>query len=63
MSTKGEVCAICVERTRGKTVNVDLGRGVHVWLCQAHASDEFRRRRSARDFAPTLTASGRRMAA
>jgi hypothetical protein len=54
MSTKSEVCAICVERTRGKTVNVDLGRGVHVWLCQAHASDEFRRRRSGRDFVLTL---------
>ena len=54
MPTKGEVCAICVERTRGKTVKVDLGRGVQVWLCQDHASDEFRRRRSGRDFVLTL---------
>lgn len=54
MPTKGEVCAICVERTRGKTAKVDLGRGVQVWLCRDHASDEFRRRRSGRDFVLTL---------
>jgi len=54
MPTKGEVCAICVERTRGKTAKLDLGRGVQVWLCQDHASDEFRRRRSGRDFVLTL---------
>jgi hypothetical protein len=51
---KSEVCAICVERSRGKTVKVDLGRGVQVWLCQGHASDEFRRQRSGRDFVLTL---------
>jgi hypothetical protein len=54
MPTKGEVCAICVDRTRGKTAKLDLGRGVHVWLCQAHASDDFRRQRSGRDFVLTL---------
>jgi hypothetical protein len=54
MPTKGEVCAICVERTRGRTAKVDLGRGVHVWLCQDHASDDFRRRRGGRDFVLTL---------
>src|SRR4051794_22776153 len=54
MPTKGEVCAICVERTRGRTAKVDLGRGVHVWLCQNHASDDFRRQRSGRDFVLTL---------
>jgi hypothetical protein len=54
LPTKGEVCAICVERTRGKTAKVDLGRGVRVWLCADHASDDFRRRRSGRDFVLTL---------
>ena len=53
-STKSEVCAICVERSRGKTVRVHLGRGVSVWLCAGHASDEFRRQRSGRDFVLTL---------
>lgn len=51
---KSEVCAICVERSRGKTVKLHIGRGVHVWLCQGHASDEFRRQRSGRDFVLTL---------
>ena len=53
-AAKSEVCAICVERSRGKTVKVDLGRGVQVWLCQGHASDDFRRRRGGRDFVLTL---------
>jgi hypothetical protein len=52
--TKQEVCAICVERSRGRTVRVHLGRGVSVWLCAGHASDEFRRRRGGRDFVLTL---------
>ncbi len=51
---KRAVCAICVERTRGRTELVDLGRGVTVWLCPDHAGDDFRRRRSGRDFALTL---------
>ena len=50
---EGEVCAICVERTRGRTVRVHLGRGVSVWLA-GHASDDFRRRRGGRDFVLTL---------
>ena len=53
-STKSEVCAICVERSRGRTVRVHLGRGVSVWLCAGHASDDFRRRRGGRDFVLTL---------
>jgi len=53
-STKGEVCAICVERSRGRTVRVQMGRGVSVWLCAGHASDDFRRQRSGRDFVLTL---------
>ena len=51
---KRAVCAICVERTRGRTELIDLGRGVTVWLCPDHAGDDFRTRRSGRDFALTL---------
>ncbi len=54
LRSKQVVCAICVERTRGETQRVDLGYGVHVWLCTAHASTEFQARRSGRDFAQTL---------
>jgi len=53
--TKQEVCAICVERTRGKTVNLHLGRGVSVWLCAQHGSLEFQKSRSGRDFVLTLS--------
>ncbi len=52
--TKQQVCAICVDRTRGKTGRLDLGRGVTVWLCADHGSHEFRTRRSGRDFVLTL---------
>ncbi len=51
---KREVCAICVDRTRGRTEAVDLGRGVSVWLCPAHASSDFREQRNGRDFVLTL---------
>lgn len=54
MSVKRPVCAICVDRTRGLTVSVRLTHGVTVWLCAAHASPEFRARRSGRDFVLTL---------
>jgi hypothetical protein len=54
MSVKRPVCAICVDRTRGVTVSVRLTHGVTVWLCEAHASPEFRARRSGRDFVLTL---------
>jgi hypothetical protein len=52
--TKQAVCAICVERTRGKTQLVELGYGVSVHLCAQHASREFQTQRSGRDFALTL---------
>ena len=52
--TKQAVCAICVERTRGKTRLVELGYGVSVHLCQGHASPEFQTQRSGRDFVLTL---------
>jgi hypothetical protein len=52
--TKQVVCAICVERTRGRTERVELGYGVHVHLCKGHASREFQRQRGGRDFVLTL---------
>jgi hypothetical protein len=52
--TKQQVCAICVDRTRGKTGPLDLGRGVTVWLCADHGSERFRTSRSGRDFVLTL---------
>jgi hypothetical protein len=52
--TKQAVCAICVERTRGKTRLVELGYGVSVHLCEGHASPEFQTQRSGRDFVLTL---------
>jgi hypothetical protein len=54
--TKQPVCAICVDRTRGKTQRVRLTHRVSVWLCEAHASREFQSRRSGRDFVTTLAA-------
>jgi hypothetical protein len=52
--TKQPVCAICAERTRGRTELVELGYGVSVHLCQGHASREFQTQRSGRDFVLTL---------
>lgn len=48
------VCAICGDRTRGRTVELRLTHGVAVWLCEAHASPEFQCRRDGRDFVVTL---------
>jgi len=52
--TKQAVCAICVERTRGRTRLVELGYGVSVHLCEGHGSREFQTQRSGRDFVLTL---------
>jgi hypothetical protein len=52
--TKQPVCAICVERTRGRTRPVELGYGVFVHLCAGHASTEFQTQRGGRDFVLTL---------
>ena len=52
--TKQAVCAICVERTRGRTRLVELGYGVTVHLCEGHASPQFQTQRSGRDFVLTL---------
>jgi hypothetical protein len=51
---KRPVCAICVERTRGRTQEVRLGYRVTVWLCPGHASRDFQTRRGGRDFVRTL---------
>ena len=51
---KQPVCAICVDRTRGKTSCVKLGYGVSVWLCGGHGSVEFMTRNAGRDFTLTL---------
>jgi hypothetical protein len=53
--TKQPVCAICVDRTRGKTQRVGFGYGVEVWLCAGHASAAFQRQRGGRDLVLTLT--------
>jgi hypothetical protein len=55
LATKQPVCAICVERTRGKTQKISLGYGITVWLCQGHAGREFQTMRSGRDFVRTLS--------
>jgi hypothetical protein len=52
--TKQLVCAICVDRTRGRTVAVRYGYGVCVSLCAAHASAEFQTQRGGRDLVLTL---------
>lgn len=55
ISVKQHVCAICVDRTRGKTHKVSLGYGVTLWLCDGHASVEFLTKRGGRDFVLTMT--------
>jgi hypothetical protein len=56
VATKQPVCAICVDRTRGRTQRVWFGYGVEVWLCEGHASVEFLTQRGGRDVVVTLTA-------
>ena len=51
---KQVVCAICVDRTRGKTQQVRLGYGVVIHLCADHADPGFMRQRGGRDFVDTL---------
>ena len=35
---KMPVCAICLDRTRGKTLERQLTHGVRIWLCEGHHS-------------------------
>jgi hypothetical protein len=51
---KRPVCAICVDRTRGRTERIQLTHRVAVWLCTDHGSAAFQTRRSGRDFVRTL---------
>jgi hypothetical protein len=51
---KRPVCAICIDRTKGRTEEIRLGYRVTVWLCPGHASQAFQTKRSGRDFARTL---------
>jgi hypothetical protein len=51
---KSPVCAICVDRTRGKTRERHLTHGVTVWLCEPHHSTAFLRKNAGRDFTVTL---------
>src|SRR5262249_55516604 len=53
-SLKRPVCAICIDRTKGRTEEIRLGYGVTVWLCPGHASQAFQTKRSGRDFVRTL---------
>jgi hypothetical protein len=51
---KSPVCAICVDRTRGRTRKLTLTNRVSVHLCEGHASHSFQTRRGGRDFVRTL---------
>ena len=56
---KSPICAICLDRTRGKTLERQLTHGVRIWLCEGHHSVAFMRRNAGRDFVVTLTRSWR----
>ncbi|MEA2208254.1 MAG: hypothetical protein QOF54_731 [Solirubrobacteraceae bacterium] len=51
---KSPLCAICIDRTRGKTLQRQLTHGVTIWLCEGHHSIEFMRHNAGRDFVVTL---------
>ena len=51
---KQPVCAICGDRTRGRTQQLRLRYGVAVWLCGGHGAAEFTRRNGGRDLVATL---------
>jgi hypothetical protein len=55
MPTPAEsLCAICADRTRGRTIRLRLTHGVTAWLCETHASTEFQLRRGGRALAEAL---------
>src|SRR5436305_185463 len=54
LALKRPVCAICLDRTRGRTQEIRLGYRVTVWLCPGHASHAFQTKRGGRDFVRTL---------
>ena len=49
------LCAIAVGAAWELCERLDCEPGVAVWLCEGHASSEFQRRRSGRDFVLTLS--------
>jgi hypothetical protein len=51
---KTPICAICLDRTRGRTLVRELTYGVRLSLCEGHHSVEFMRSNAGRDFAVTL---------
>jgi hypothetical protein len=51
---KSPICAICLDRTRGRTLERELTHGVRIWLCEGHHSVEFMRANAGRDFVVTL---------
>jgi hypothetical protein len=51
---KSPLCAICIDRTQGKTLERQLTHGVKIWLCAGHHSVEFMRHNAGRDFVVTL---------
>jgi hypothetical protein len=55
VATKQPCCAICLDRTRGKTQRVSFGYGVSVYFCQSHASVEFLTQRGGRDLVVSLS--------
>jgi hypothetical protein len=56
---KSPICAICLDRTRGKALERQLTHGVRVWLCEGHHSVAFMRANAGRDFVVTLMRSWR----
>jgi hypothetical protein len=53
---KSPLCAICIDRTRGKTLERQLTHGVRLFLCEGHHSIAFMRSNAGRDFVVTLAA-------
>ena len=51
---KSPVCAICLDRTRGRTHVRELTHGVKLSLCEGHHSVEFMCSNAGREFAVTL---------
>jgi hypothetical protein len=51
---KSPICAICLDRTRGRTQVRELTHGVKLSLCDGHHSVAFLRSNAGRDFAVTL---------
>jgi hypothetical protein len=48
-------CAICMGPGEGERAQLHLPFGVSVWLCAAHRSEEFQRRRAGRDLFVSLS--------